>query len=118
MIVELTNTMSSRAGISKRLTYQKTLFPAPAAKDDIHESLGKRSGQEVTDVSRESIAENSVQTISNQRKFHLGRTTSPSPRGAIHERCDGFSMDQAERANFGPLSATGHLSQDLSVSRQ
>ena len=81
--------------------YQNTLFPAPATKHNIHQFLRKHNGCPATDVSHGSIEENPVQTISIVRRFRLERTMLRSPRGAIRRRCDGFSMDQVERATLG-----------------
>jgi hypothetical protein len=42
MVVELTNTISSQDGNIEWLTYQSTLFPAPATKGEKAISLRKR----------------------------------------------------------------------------
>jgi len=47
MIVELADTISSRIGNIKKLTYQSTLFPAPAAKKEtINIHKGKLLGND------------------------------------------------------------------------
>lgn len=99
MIVELANSVSSHAEISKMLPYQNTLFPAPATKHRIHQSQRKYNSWTKTDASHESITENFVQTISTLRRLYFEQTTPRSHRVGIHEQCGGFSMDQEEQAN-------------------
>jgi hypothetical protein len=36
MIVELANTIISEDGNTEEITYQKTLFPAPAIRGEVH----------------------------------------------------------------------------------
>ena len=67
MIVELANTVSFQDGNIERRTYQSTLFPAPARKQENYEPLRKKKLWVVTDVSHGSIGENSVLMLSIPR---------------------------------------------------
>ena len=115
MIVELANIVSSHHEIWKILAHHNTVFPAPATEDNIHQPLRKSNSWIATDVSHGSIEENVGQMISIPRKFLLERTTSQTPHGGIHGRCDDLSMDQVERATVGYLFAIDRLSRNLSV---
>jgi hypothetical protein len=117
MIVELSDTMSPRDGKNiEWLTYQSTLFPAPAAKGESHQLLRKRMCSAATDVSRGSIGGNSVQMLSIPRACRLERTMSLYRCTAIRGRRCNFSMDRGERAKYEYLSATGYLAEKLSIS--
>ena len=115
MIFELADIISSRDGNILTLTYQRTLFPAPATKENIHQSQ-KAKGRATTDISRGSIEGYPVRMTSTPRKCCLERTTLRSLRATIRGRCDDFSMDQEERAMFEYPPATCHLPDNVSVS--
>ena len=118
MIVELTATVSFQDKNIQRLTYQSTLFPAPATKGETLSVSVKAEALEATHVSHAAIKLNSIRMSSIQRTCRLEEATLQSPRGAIHRQYGGFSMDQAERANFEYFPATCRLSTDLSASCQ
>ena len=118
MTVELPNTISSKDEDIQRLTYQSTLFPQPATKWENHQRLRQSKRWTTTDVSHGSIGGNSTLTLSIPKGCRLERTTLLSRCAAIRGRCCSFSMDQAERANDGYFSATCHLPDNFSASRQ
>ena len=118
MIVELHNTISSNVENIQRLTYQSTLFPQPATKWENHQRLRQSKRWTATDISHGPIGGNSALTLSIPKGYRLERTTPLSRCAAIQGRCCNFSMDQAGRANDGYFSATCHLQDNFSASRQ
>jgi hypothetical protein len=99
------------------MTYQRTLFPAPAIMGESHQSL-KTLGGRRTDVSHESIEAILVRTISIPRGCCLQQTTLLFRCVGIHEQDCDFSKDQVERANFELLAVIYHLPDNFSDSRQ
>ena len=118
MIVELPNTISSKDENIQRLTNQSTLFPQPATKWENHQHLRQSKRWTAADVSHGPIGGNSALTLSIPKGCRLEPTTPLSRGAAIRGRCCNFSMDQAERANGGYFSATCHLPDNFSASRQ
>jgi hypothetical protein len=118
MIVELANTMSSRDGSIKGLTYQRTLFPAPATKGKF-QSLQKRKNWELTDVFHEPIEGNPRPWMpSNLRTCCPERTMLRSRGGVICGRYCGSSKGRAVTANFAHFAPTLRLPDNLSDSGQ
>jgi hypothetical protein len=118
MIVELANTISSRDEDIERSTYQSTLFPQPATEREIHQSPRGSKWWMETYVSHGSIGGNSIHILSIPRRCRLERTTPLCRCAAMRGRYCNFSMDQAERANVEYFPVTGHLTANLSISRQ
>ncbi len=121
MIVELADTVSSLSHDKniERLTYQRTLFPAPATKEEYHQISANSisAGRQLTfPMDPGPIEANSVQMFSIPRKFRFERTMPQSLCGAIRRQGGDFSMDQGERANFKYPSVTCRLLESLSAS--
>src|SRR5438309_2292270 len=115
MIVELPNIVGSQEETIEGLAHHRTLFPAPAMKEEASTSA-KSKRLVTTYVSHGSRAVNSVQMLSILRAYHLGRANLQFHRVAMHARCGDFSMDQGEKAIFEYLSATCHLPMNLGTS--
>jgi hypothetical protein len=107
MIAELASAISSQYRNNESLTYQRTLFPAPATRVLVYtnaEVLG------TTDISHVSIEENFFQIKSIPKRYVLEGTTLRSLCSAIRRQFCDSSMDLAERANFEHFVAICHLS--------
>ena len=116
MIEELTDVMSYYDRQWK-VTYQRTLFPAPAR---VGMAIGLNEGMQAgkgTHVCREPTVENSDQTTTTsiRKNCHSERTTSPCRCTVIRKQWCDFSTGQAERANFGYHLAASHLPDNLSA---
>lgn len=117
MITELANTINSQDESIEKLTYQRTLFPAPATKGDLLVST-KAYKLATTDVFHESIEENLVQTISISSRYYLERTKPRSLCGAIYRQRCNLSIDLVERANVEQAIEIYPLPDNLSESCQ
>jgi hypothetical protein len=118
MIVELANTISSQDRNIKSLTYQRTLFPAPAKKGKI-QSLQKCKNWALTDVCHEPIEGNpGPRTLSIPRTCCPGRTMRRTRGDVICRQCYGSSKDRAVTANFALYAPTCRLPDNLSDSSQ
>jgi len=90
------------------ITYQRTLFPAPATDVKIMSSKGSTSAQN-THVSHVAIRENLAQKISTLRTFHHESTMFQFHCVEIHRRYCGSSTDPGERAIFAYFVAIRRL---------
>ena len=104
-------------GIKESLTYERTLFPAPATIRDF-QSLQRRKRWALTDVSHEPIEGTPrSRTPSIPRTSRPERTMLQIPGGVICKRCYGSSKGLAVIANFVYSSPTRRLQDNLSDSK-
>ena len=109
MIVELANTISPQDRNINSLTYQNTLFPAPATKQK-YQSLKKRKNWPITDVFREPIEGiPEPRTLSILEMCYRERTTLQTQGAVICMRYCGSSTGQALTANFVLFAPTRRL---------
>jgi ribosomal protein L34E len=118
MMVELANTMSSQGRNIKSLTYQRTLFPAPATKGNF-KFLQKRKNWARTDAFHEPIEGiPGPRTLSIPRTPCSERTMLLTHGGVICRQCCGSSKGRAVTASFALSPPTRCLPDDLSNSSQ
>ena len=118
MIVELANTINSQDKSMKRLIYQRTLFPAPATKDNF-QSLQMRKNWALTHVSHEPIEGNpGPRTLSILRTRLPERTMLQTRGDAICRQYYGSSKGRVVTTNFALSAPTRRLPDNLSNSSQ
>ena len=83
-------------------TYERTLFPAPAAEVNIRNPI--KYGAQTTHVSRVSIKENWNENDSTPSKLHYESTMSLFHCAEIHEQYCDSSMGLGETATFECLA--------------
>ena len=108
MIAELANSISSRIRTIEILSYQMTLFPAPAGRGN-NLQFQERIRVRNTDVFRESIGESLDRKISILHKRHLESTMLQFRYAEIHEPGYGSSRDLEVKATAERPAVTCRL---------
>ena len=108
MVAELENShgISLRTQTIERLvSYQMTVFPAPAA-EAVTISFGKKYRYEIADVFHESTIANSDQNISTSHRCHSVSTMPQFLYAEIYVRVNGSPKGLEVKATFGHAPAT------------
>src|SRR6266849_9037700 len=101
------------------LTYQSTLFPAPATKTEIFSLWKKHKELALTDVSHEPIEGNSGPKMLSILSTRCPEGTMRQTRGGVTwRRCCDSSMGRAATAIFELYSAICRLPDNISDSGQ